>query len=110
MSSSELSEGSINNAHDMDARTPPILGAARQLSRTPVAVFAVLVAILLALLIGLDLNGSSVATLTPNYGSDPSTLVGTPRQVRGDEATIETPLAVSSDVRDSPTTSSSVSP
>ena len=66
-----------------------------RLRPTPVAGFAITVVAVFAALVCLNLSGTSVATLTPDYLSDPSTVLGTPRTIRGDEATIETPLAIS---------------
>jgi hypothetical protein len=58
------------------------------------AVFPLLAAVAFVLLVGLDLNGSSIADLARHPLTDPSLVAGTPRPVRTDEFEIQTPNAV----------------
>lgn len=53
-----------------------------------------LVAAVVVILAGLDINGSSVGILTVQGTTDPSLLAGTPRAIRSDEASLSTPNAV----------------
>ena len=63
-----------------------------QVTRT----FVAAVGFLLVVLVGLDLNGSSLAELNGAPSKDPGVVWGKPRSIRADEYLVETPIAVSS--------------
>jgi len=63
-----------------------------------VAFFPIVVTVLFVLLVGADVNGSSIGILHAGSRHDPALIAGTPRGIRADEYAITTPLAVS-DVR-----------
>lgn len=63
--------------------------------------FPAFVLVIFALLVALDLNGSSISMLVPPQDRT-GVLVGIPRKVRSDEILVQTPISVSSALQDFP--------
>ena len=72
---------------------PRGLGARRRRLLTVLAL-PVLVIVVAGVLSALDLNGSSVALLSPLHAKDPSIVAGTPRDIRSDEFAQSTPTQI----------------
>lgn len=65
--------------------------------------FPVIVLLAFCALVGLDLNGSSIAAISPTPQAD-GLVAGTPREIRSDEYALRTPNALSSVEQGLPTT------
>jgi hypothetical protein len=80
--------------------------ALRQLARerSPLLVFPAVVLLVAAVLVLLNLNGSSVGILGVNYKKDPALVAGTPRIIRSDEAALSTTSFVGNYRRGMPVT------
>lgn len=66
--------------------------------------FPAIVVVLLVLVSGLGLNGSSISELTASPDRDPELIAGHPRAVRSDEFLVRTPLVIGQSVRGFPST------
>jgi hypothetical protein len=76
---------------------PTSVDGARRDRRLAVAslwAFPLIVLVVMGVLTGLGLNGSSVARVSHAWSRDPNVVAGTPRAVRSDEFTISTPVQV----------------
>ena len=84
---------------EIGATTPDVAltaPAARARRRRILAIlaFPLLVVVAASVLSALNLNGSSVALLSPEHRNDPRIVAGTPRGIRSDEFVIASPIQV----------------